>query len=85
MDEIRLFVENFLNDEVTDDEVTEFAIELADRLVMEDSRLESESPEANAVLQSELPDICSDWEPGNSIEEFKANVRAVCARAVLEY
>lgn len=85
MDEIRLFVENFLNDEVTDDEVTDFAIELSERLIMEESHLEEESPQANAILQKELPDICEAWEPGNSIEEFKERIKAACARAVLEY
>lgn len=85
MDEIRLFVENFLNDEVTEAEVTEFAIELPERLIMEESHLEEESPQANAILQKELPDICESWEPGNSIEDFKARIKDACSRAVLEY
>lgn len=62
-------VEDFLHN--TPEDIFDFSITLEDVLVDDYEEMYSEQPEAVYYLSREVPEICSEAEPGMSIEEIE--------------
>lgn len=62
-------VEDFLHN--TPEDIFDFSITLEDVLVDDYEEMYSEQPEAVYYLSREVPEICSEVEPGMSIEEIE--------------
>lgn len=83
MKEFILKVRSYLSDREQD--VYEFSGWLEFYLLDHYEEMRREAPEATQILNEEIPDICSEIEPGDDDTEFREKLKAEFDRAMVYY